>query len=41
MRLLRTSCSLVRHIDYAKGNTEDCNRAFATTLGFEEVEFVD
>ncbi len=27
--------------DYAKGKAEDCIRAFATTLGFEEVEFVD
>jgi hypothetical protein len=27
--------------DYAKGKAEDCIRAFATTLGFGEVEFVD
>jgi hypothetical protein len=27
--------------DYAKGKAEDCIGAFATTLGFEEVEFVE
>ena len=28
-------------LDYAKGKAEDCIRAFAIALGFEEVEFVN
>jgi hypothetical protein len=41
MRLFGRAVRWYGIFDYAKGNAEECDRAFATTLGFGEVEFVD
>ena len=41
MRLFGRAARWYGIFDYAKGNSEECDRAFATTLGFGEVEFVD